>query len=164
MQRLPEFAVSLYQQPEIAPLCLRLQDEQGCQVPVLLAYCWHGAAVGPVPNSTINAWMTHAGSKASAAIAPLRQTRTWMKTHWPEAEAIREQIKAAELRLEMQLLEEMETLALSSTPDSPARNCDLSLTDNMAGALQAFCEHYRITMTEPDRSWLIKSALHTARQ
>lgn len=159
MQHLPDFAVLLYQQPDIAPLCLTLQDEQGCQVPVLLAYCWHACVIGPITPNTANAWRQHASTKACAAIEPLREVRTWMKTHWPDAEAIREQIKTAELQLEMKLLEEMETLAFSPTPDSPTPRSTPNLTGQIDDALQGFSEYYGITMSEPARLLLTESCL-----
>lgn len=163
MQHLPDFAVLLYQQPDIASLCLNLQDEQGCQVPVLLAYCWHICVIGPVTPNTANAWREHASTKASAAIEPLREARTWMKTHWPDAEVIRERIKKAELQLEMQLLEEMEALVFSSTPGSPTPHSHPNLTGQIDDTLQGFSDYYGITMSEHERLLLSESCLSIAK-
>ena len=163
MQHLSDFAVSLYQQPEVAPLCLKLQDEQGCQVPVLLAYCWHACVIGPVSKKTSGVWMRHADIRANAAIEPLRQARTWMKTHWPDAEVIRERIKTAELQLELQLLKEMETLVCSPTPDFLTPHSKRNLPGQIEAALQAFSAQYSMTLSNHTRSLLVESCLNVAK-
>lgn len=159
MQRLTDFAVSLYQQADVAPLCLKLQDEQGCQVPVLLAYCWHACCIGPIPDHTAATWMSHTTPRLNQAIIPLRQARTWMKSQWPEAEEIRESIKKAELQLEIQLLQELESLTENRE--------DLSSTDKnrsaqITAALQVFAERYQLNLSEQVCALLTTQSLRTA--
>lgn len=147
MQGLTDFAVALYQQADVAPACLQLQNEQDCLVPVLLAYCWHACTMGTLPEKTASTWMEHARERSTQAIAPLRQTRTWMKYHWPEAGDVREAIKQSELQLELRLLDELEALALTSTSSQYEHRQEGDLAKHLDEVLALFSEHYRINLT-----------------
>lgn len=151
MQRLTDFAIALYQQPDVAPACLNMQNEQGCPVPVLLAYCWHACCIGPLPEQTAIAWMTHDNTRLEQAIVPLRQARTWMKSHWPAAKEIRENIKQAELQLEICLLRELEGLANDGQATAlTEENREAQIQDT----LQAFARRYNL-----DIPWVVETLL-----
>ncbi|WP_068893803.1 TIGR02444 family protein [Pseudohongiella nitratireducens] len=167
MQGLSDFAVSLYQQPEVAQSCLQLQNDQGCQVPVLLAYCWHASSIGVLPESTAHDWMKLASDRSAQAIEPLREARTWMKQHWPNAEDLRETIKNTELQLELRLLDELESLAVTHRQDSiinsqclpETRQNTLARTEEV---LRDFALRYQIHIADDVRDLLATSCLKIA--
>jgi uncharacterized protein (TIGR02444 family) len=108
-----EFSLAVYRRPGVADACLRLQDEAGADVNLLLFFCWlalsRDEALGEVEIRDIVArtagWRDH-------VVRPLRDVRRWMKggaEGMPAGpvEALRSQVKRIELdseRLQQDML------------------------------------------------------------
>ena len=109
---LPRFAEALYARDGVREACLQLQDEAGCDVTLLLAAAWLGSR-GCVASPA--EWAAVAAELApwrEGVVAPLRGVRRHLKV-WaaepepesgPGVEAIREQVRAAELAAEFHAL------------------------------------------------------------
>lgn len=110
-----DFSLRQYARAGVADACLRLQDEHGVNVNVLLWCLWLGqrgltldAARLRSAQKRIHAWDEH-------YVVPLRQLRRRMKAEFGMAdsgiEQVRSQIKQAELLAEKQLQSLLEVLA-----------------------------------------------------
>lgn len=102
-----EFSLSLYARTGVAEACLRLQDEQGVNVNLLLWCMWLERCGWELDSARlrsaqklIHAWDEH-------YVIPLRQLRRRMKAEFgvqdSGIEQVREQIKQAELLAEKQI-------------------------------------------------------------
>jgi len=120
----PAFAAGLYSRPAVAETVLHWQDRHGADVNLLLFACWHALFRGHMPDALLTQALQLSRQWQHRVIQPLRQCRRDMK-HWPRDsgirktpghEALREQIKAAELAAET----ELET-ALQSLCECPVR-------------------------------------------
>lgn len=109
------FMLSVYARPGVAPVCLRLQEAHGLDIPLMLAVL-HGGVSGRVPGpEQIRAFDQACRAWRETAIRPLREARRAMKSHdWlasqPRVPDLRESVKAAELaaeRVEVDVLEQM---------------------------------------------------------
>lgn len=99
------FMLRLYARPGVASACLRLQDEAGVDVPLLLAAFFavsQGHSLGADEAARLDAdvaeWRRN-------VVQPLRALRRGMKAdgtvqRLPEGRALREDVKALELRAE----------------------------------------------------------------
>ena len=130
--RLWDWALEVYARQPVAEACLRLQDAHGQNVPYLLWAAWmaeegrstdlkHAARV-------MRAWDAEVGS-------PLRGVRRALKPPRPPVdetakEALREAVKAVELRGERVLMESLE--ALSGPPGAP-----IPVLDGLVAAAEA---------------------------
>ena len=106
-----DWAVSTYARAGVAPACLALQDEHGQSVSYLLWAAWAQVAD---PRSLVRA-ADIARRWEAQALAPLRDLRRALKPGFPGVpdsarEALREDVKAAELRAERVLLDGLEAL------------------------------------------------------
>ena len=107
-----EFALKLYAEPGVAESCLRLQDEAGVDVMLLLAVAFAGHRGIHLSPSDIQAMVAISRPWREQIVQPLRALRIALKSG-PEpapnaaTETLRDQIKASELhaeRLENDLL------------------------------------------------------------
>jgi uncharacterized protein (TIGR02444 family) len=120
-----DWALTAYAAEGVADACLDLQGAAGQNVPLLLWAAWC-AAEGRAPDEDA---LEAAGDTARAwqetAIAPLRVVRKALKARAPDLddadrEAVRAQVKAAELDAERRLLAALEALSpASSGPPRP---------------------------------------------
>lgn len=124
-----DWAVAAYERPGVADACLDLQDAYGQNTCFLLWAAWSGAADSGL--------LKHAAEIAqvweSEALEPLRRTRRALKSSLPPVadaarEALREQVKGAELMAEKALLDALGRL-------QPARR-----SDDVIRALRAAAE------------------------
>ncbi|BFM22432.1 TIGR02444 family protein [Gilvimarinus japonicus] len=108
-----DFALELYQQPDIEVQCLQLQDEYGVRIPILLFLCWLDISGKRVEPSTLANVLKETAEWYEQVVVPLRGARRWIKSQAPLDESqsqCRGQIKAAELaaeRWEIQQLAEL---------------------------------------------------------
>lgn len=102
-----DFSLEHYARPGVADACLRLQDEQGVNVNLLLWCAWLDTC-----GLVLDAGRLHSAQKRIHAwdehyVVPLRQLRRRMKAEFGVADAgietVRTQIKNAELLAEKQL-------------------------------------------------------------
>ncbi|HEX7762612.1 MAG TPA: TIGR02444 family protein [Cellvibrio sp.] len=102
-----DFSLALYAQPEVADTCLRLQDEQGINVNLLLWCVWlecKGLALDDAhlheAQRRIRGWDQH-------YVVPLRHLRRRMKAEFgtqdAAVETVRKHIQQAELAAEKEL-------------------------------------------------------------
>ncbi len=106
-----DWSLQAYARPAVAEACLRLQDEHGQNVPLLLWAIWAEARDPDL--------LTRAAEVArrwdAVAVTPLRVVRRTLKAACPPVAdaarvALREDVKAAELRAERVLLETLASL------------------------------------------------------
>jgi uncharacterized protein (TIGR02444 family) len=101
-----DWSLAVYARPGVADACLTLQDAHGQNVPLLLWAVWAEArdpALLARGAEATRAW-------DAVAVRPLREIRRTLKTPQPPVadaarEALREDVKDAELRAERVLLE-----------------------------------------------------------
>jgi len=122
------FALAVYDRPGIAALCLELQDEHGFDVTMLLSCLWHGQQYGIMDEALLDLMLEFSRPWQEQVVAPLRQTRRWLKQQRPAAagdesvDILREQIKACELAAERQQLERLETMIHAAFAETSANN------------------------------------------
>ena len=130
--RLWDWALEVYARQPVAEACLNLQDAHGQNVPYLLWAAWM-AGEGRTADLAVAArlmrqWDAEIG-------APLRGVRRALKPPRPPVDetakdALREAVKAVELRGERVLLESLEALTGPPGPPRPA-------LDGMVAAAEA---------------------------
>jgi uncharacterized protein (TIGR02444 family) len=116
-----DWTLIAYGQPGVPEACLALQDRHGQNTSFLLWSVW---AEGP------DAAALAEGAKVAKAwdatvLMPIREIRRALKPAFPGVEddareALREDVKAAELRAERVLMESLEALAASESGGRPA--------------------------------------------
>ena len=104
-----------YARPGVEAACLTLQDEHGQCVPLLLWRLWTLAQARPVDDALLADAAGAARAWDEAAAAPLRSLRRRLKLRLPwvsrdAREAVRHDVKAAELGAERVQLETLEAL------------------------------------------------------
>jgi uncharacterized protein (TIGR02444 family) len=109
------FAVAFYQRPGLEPLLLAMQDEDGLDVPLLLALLYAGTQGIELAREQLGALHQLAAAWQTKAITPLRSARRALKAPLggpvdAAQESLRAQIKAAELDAERLLLNRLEDL------------------------------------------------------
>jgi uncharacterized protein (TIGR02444 family) len=117
MPALWPFAVHAYALPGVAPLCLRLQDEHGLDVDVLLAILWHASRRAALDDDALDR-MLGAAATARARVLELRALRRTLaddRAQEPRWQETYEHVKAAELAAERVQLSCLEQ-TLSGTP------------------------------------------------
>ncbi|MFC3079306.1 TIGR02444 family protein [Phenylobacterium terrae] len=115
-----DWAVAAYERPGVADACLDLQDAHGQNTCFLLWAVWSGAADAGLLERAAEA----AQLWESEVLGPLRQVRRALKASTPplaEAarEALREEVKAAELKVEQALLEALGRLVPARRSENP---------------------------------------------
>ena len=113
--RLWDWAARAYGRPGVEGACLRLQDEYGQCVPLLLWRLWTLAEGRPVDEAL--AAQTAAAARAwdEAAVSPLRLVRRRLATAPPPVPdrvrlALKAELQAVELRAEKVLLDTLEAM------------------------------------------------------
>lgn len=136
-----DFSLTLYGRPGVAEACLQLQDRHGADVNLLLLGFWRahrgfpGWAAGELSRAET------AAAPVNAVLAPLRQARQALRTlrdHEPSADALYEQTKALELKLE-QVAQAWLAAASWISPASRKEGGDERLA--AAAHLAAYLEH-----------------------
>ncbi|MBF0663982.1 MAG: TIGR02444 family protein [Brevundimonas sp.] len=124
MSDLWDWAVGAWAAEGVAETCLHLQDAAGQNAPLLLWAAWAARTGRATDADAVEAACDIARAWQEAAIAPLRAVRRSLKRRNPDLEdddreAVRTQVKAAELDAERRLLVALE--ALTPGPDGPPR-------------------------------------------
>ena len=125
------FALGIYARPGVAPACLALQDEAGCDVTLVLWLLWCAEAGRPLDAAAVAAADARLWPWRAAVVAPLRAVRRAMKGGLLPGiytDACREGVKAAELEAERLALAAL--LALAPEPsgaEAGAASRNLSL-------------------------------------
>ncbi len=128
-----DFSLDIYAQPGVAEQCLALQDDYGVDVNLLLWSCWlerRGQILSPSllveAEAAVADW-------SQQTVQPLRSLRRRLKSHYgvenSDCEAVREAIKAAELKAEQyqqQLLQQLSPTQVSAARTT-GENCRIYL-------------------------------------
>ncbi len=128
-----EWAVKAYQRDGVSEACLALQDYHEQNVCLILWGAWC-AETGRRPDEEIlEAAADTARAWDTTTVTPLRAIRRTLKSPVPDLDtearlAVREQIKAIELKAERHLLQQLEDLA------PPASGSVRPVVDGMADA------------------------------
>lgn len=115
------FAVHAYAIPGVGPLCVRLQDEHGLDVDVLLAILWQVCRGAAIDDAAIDRLLEAVAPVRSRVreLRALRHTVGSDRVLEPRWQETYEHLKAAELaaeRVELSLLE----ASLAATLEAPA--------------------------------------------
>ena len=112
------FACDVYAESGVQQACLRLQDSDHIDVPLLLFCCWSGLRYGAVSKQQLQQAASFSNEYTHISTSSLRTLRRQMKTgysdHWPISEqawcVLREQVKSVELESERLILQGLEYL------------------------------------------------------
>ncbi|MEO8925634.1 MAG: TIGR02444 family protein [Caulobacteraceae bacterium] len=118
-----DYSVALYARPGAEAMFLRLQDEEGRCVPLLLWRLWCEAEGRAVDAETAARAVALARTWTASMVTPLREVRRRLKSPFPPVtqaarETLRGQVAATELAAERVLLERLEAL---TSPPADAR-------------------------------------------
>ena len=116
-----DWTLDAYSRPGVPEACLTLQDDHGLTSAYLLWAVWAEGASDAVLDEAVG--LTKSWDEA--VLKPIRAVRRRLKPQFPgiddgAREALREDIKAAELRAERVLMETLEHLAKNASGGTPA--------------------------------------------
>lgn len=128
-----DWAVKAYQRDGVSEACLALQDYHDQNVCLILWGAWCAETGRKPDEDTLEAAADTARAWETTTVAPLRAIRRTLKSPVPDLDtearlAVREQIKAIELKAERHLLQQLEDLA------PPASGTARPVVDGMADA------------------------------
>ena len=131
------FSLGFYRVPEVAPACIRLQDEAGVDVNLLFFLLWHAELERKLTQADVAAVESRIGPWRDQVVVPLRALRRALRTPPPviaagTAEAFRTKIKGVELEAERLQQEALYDLAESSTFGEPASTPEEAARANIA--------------------------------
>jgi len=158
METFWDFSVRTYREPGVADACLALQDEYGADVNLLLYCCWAGWHKAALGQDVFEQALGFSQSWAENVVRPLRGVRRWMKAggcsdellNLEACQAVREQVKAIELRAEKLQQEALEALPLENLRDKRAPAGPRAVAAN----LRRYCHEAGIAWSEEVRSKL----------
>jgi uncharacterized protein (TIGR02444 family) len=137
-----DFSLDIYQVPEVAQACLDLQNTYGLDVNLVLLCCWYGAAYGTLPAARLEQACQHSSKWRKNLVQPLRNARTWMKSTGAEGvaetsefDALRQQIKQAELAAEKMQQHTLEKMVLELPLPSGRSRAKAAIQANFEGLL-----------------------------
>jgi len=132
------FATERYAREGVAPLCLRLQDEYGFDVNLLLFCCWYGAHYGAVDSTLMQSLFDYSRDWNNNAVQPVRETRNWLRALIENSQGdeallgqLREKVKEVELECERHQLEALETQARGVQPAQTSSDAEESSWGNL---------------------------------
>lgn len=113
------FCETVYAEPEVEALCLRLQDEQGINVPLLLWCAWLESNGQSLSLDTLQAAKQRVETTSAATVEPLRSLRRRIKSERVLSGAVEDEVRQhmlkAELAIEKSLLRELEGIARNAS-------------------------------------------------
>jgi uncharacterized protein (TIGR02444 family) len=114
-----------YALPGVAESCLRLQDEYGLDVNLVLCCLWYGSTYGVLSPPQLERLTEFSEQWSGQVVRPLRQVRRWLKTELSRGElpgtelaTLRSQVKKLELQAEHLQQNELEALLAPSVSDT----------------------------------------------
>lgn len=146
MMTLDAFATTVYRKPEVADACLRLQQELGVDVPILLFCAWFGCVRGDLDNKMLAQVIKKSRPYSTHVVKSLREARRWMKqpdesqnsfltTKNQQAwQSLREQIKSIEISAELLWLDGLQSL--SESMSNEVGSAQVSATSVMGNMLK----------------------------
>jgi len=137
------YSLDVYSRSGVATACISLQEDLGVDVNVLLYCCWHGETRGLIDDQKFSAVLEFTNRWSTALVRPLRSARSWLRDSGcsleeiprEDCEALRQEIKEAELASERLQQLAMESLSISP-PEQPRLEPSLAASQNIATYLQ----------------------------
>ncbi|MCX4246808.1 TIGR02444 family protein [Paraliomyxa miuraensis] len=145
------FAVRTYALPGVAPLCLRLQDEHGVDVDVVLGLLWLAERGVELDEASLTA-MLDAAAPVHARVEQLRVLRRAVSSdreHDPRWQSTYEHLKAAELAAERVELSRIEAAVAPLVVDPAAPRAHDRAPELAGLALPRYAEHVNARESEP---------------
>ncbi len=162
-----------YRLPQVGETCLRLQNEHGLDVNLLLFAHWYGRHHGALPASLLDALLAFTQPWAREVVRPLRHARSWMKQALASEQfnvlpqqpctQLRERIKAVELQSEQLQQQIMEALCehwLAQQPTQAVHSFEMQ-QESIAANLRAVAEASAVPFT-PALQGLLDTLLQAA--
>lgn len=112
------FAQTFYAYPGAAPALLRLQDDHGADIPLILILLYAAFNGGSLDAAAVDDLMRVTGAWAHDVVTPLRRARRAIKAAAPTEETLYGQAKAVELAAEEAIIRR--TAPPSLAPGSPS--------------------------------------------
>jgi uncharacterized protein (TIGR02444 family) len=117
------FSLQFYRLPGVAEACIKLQEESGCDVNLLLFLLWHGAQARQLATREVGRLEQDIAPWRDRTVIPLRAVRQALKSppglvEAGATEAFRARIKAVELeaeRLQQEAMYDLVRAALLGT-------------------------------------------------
>jgi uncharacterized protein (TIGR02444 family) len=131
------FSLRFYRQPAVADACIRLQEEAGVDVNLLLFLLWHATHRRALAAAEVAELEQRIGAWRDMTVIPLRSVRRALKSPPAlvapaTAELFRTKIKAVELEAERLQQEAMYELARASLLGHEAPSLDAAARANIA--------------------------------
>jgi uncharacterized protein (TIGR02444 family) len=131
------FSLRFYRQPAVADACIRLQEEAGVDVNLLLFLLWHATHKRALAADEVAELERRIGAWRDMTVIPLRSVRRALKSPPAlvapaTAELFRTKIKAVELEAERLQQEAMYELARPSLLGHEAPSLDAAARANIA--------------------------------
>lgn len=130
-----EFSLARYAEPGVAEAALRLQDDFGCDVNLLLLCLWAAACGRALEPADFAALDAAAAPWRSAIVEPLRQVRRTLKTQ-PFADARSQPIRQRLLDLEIECERIVQERIAGALPPAPVAAGAPSARRNLEGYLR----------------------------
>lgn len=153
------FSVRVYRLPQVSETCLRLQNEHGLDVNLLLFALWYGRQHGALPAQLLDALLAFTQPWAREVVRRLRHARSWMKQALASEQfnelplqpctQLRERIKAVELQSEQLQQQIMEALCEHWRAQQPTQAGHSFTTqgESIAANLRAVAEASAVPFT-----------------
>ena len=135
------YSLAVYARAGVADACLRLQDDRGADVNILLYCCWRAAVGdGPLDGVALTTLVSRVAAWRDGVIRTLRDVRVRIKDSVPGAPAdrvarLRDSVKALELDAEFV---EQTMLADLAPTRGPAGDLDATSAPVAAASLAAY--------------------------
>jgi uncharacterized protein (TIGR02444 family) len=131
------FSLQFYRQPGVAEACIKLQEEAGVDVNLLLFLLWHGAQARALSAAEVGLLDQKIAGWRNLTVIPLRAIRRALKSppglvETGTAEAFRTRIKAVELEAERLQQEAMYDLVRASLLGEAAPSAAWAARANVA--------------------------------
>jgi uncharacterized protein (TIGR02444 family) len=131
------FSLRFYRQPAVADVCIRLQEEAGVDVNLLLFLLWHATHKRALAAAEVAELEQRIGAWRDMTVIPLRSVRRALKSPPAlvapaAAELFRTRIKAVELEAERLQQEAMYELARAALWGREAPSLDAAARANIA--------------------------------
>jgi uncharacterized protein (TIGR02444 family) len=137
------FSLEFYRLPEVAEACIKLQEDSGCDVNLLLFLLWHAALGRLLATQEVERLEREIAPWRDRTVVPLRAVRRALKSppglvEAAATEAFRTRIKAVELEAERLQQEAMYARMHEALPGEAAPSVAQAARANV-GAYEKIC-------------------------
>ena len=152
------FSLRFYRQPAVADACIRLQEEAGVDVNLLLFLLWHATRKRALSAAEVAELEQRIGAWRDMTVIPLRGVRRALKSppalvDAQKAELFRTRIKAMELEAERLQQEAMYALAQAKPRGKYAASVEAAARANIA----AYATMHGVTFAQRETEILLSA-------